>query len=270
MFYVFGYRKKVVFANLDIAFPEKTLAEKTRIAKKFYKNFIDTFIETIKMLSLSQKQMQKRAVADMSEVHSLIKKGKNIQLHSGHHMNWEYGHWAVASQMPITWIGVYMRINNKAIERLFHKLRSIGNTVLVPAQEFKARTHNVFKQQYAIGLISDQNPGAPASAYWLNFFGTPVSFVTGPDKAARLNNTAVVFVSSVKVKRGYYRFNIDVVEENGKNFVEGELTRLYRDYLETAIRKNPDNYLWSHRRWKWPYLPEYKNRWIDKKPPPIE
>lgn len=270
MYYVFGYRKKVVFGNLDIAFPEKTVKEKQCIAKKFYRNLIDTFIETIKMLSISDKRMRKRATVDMSEILDLIKKGRNIQMHSGHQMNWEYGHWAIATQMPVPWIGVYMRIKNKAMERLFFNLRSIGSTVLVPAQEFRSRTHNVFKTQYAIGLVSDQNPGAPASAFWLNFFNKPVSFVKGPDKAARINDTAVAFVNFVKVKRGYYRFSIDVIAEHGKNLEEGELTRLYRDYLEAAIRKNPDNYLWSHRRWKWPYLPEYNKTWIDTVDPPAE
>lgn len=270
MFYVFGYRKKIVFANLDIAFPEKTMDEKKSIAKKFYRNLIDTFIETIKMLSISQEQMKKRAVIDLTEIIDLINKGRNVQMHSGHQMNWEYGHWAVAKQMPVPWIGVYMKINNKAIEKLFYKLRSIGSTVLVPAQEFKSRTHNVFKNQYAIGLISDQNPGMPGGAYWLNFFNKPVSFVTGPDKAARINDTAVAFVNFVKIKRGYYRFTVDVVAEHGKDLAEGELTRLYRDYLEAAIRQSPDNYLWSHRRWKWPYLPEYKKRWIDNVAPPGE
>lgn len=270
IFYFFGYRKEVVFSNLDIAFPEKTRAERKNIAKIFYRNLIDTFIETIKMLSISDKQLGKRAVVDMSEILNLISKGRNIQMHSGHQMNWEYGHWAIAKQMPIPWIGVYMKINSKAIEKLFYKLRSIGSTVLVPAQQFRSRTHSVFNEQYAIGLISDQNPGAPASAYWLNFFNKPVSFVTGPDKGARINDTAVAFVNFVKVKRGYYRFSIDVVAEHGRNLAEGELTKLYRDYLEAAILKSPDNYLWSHRRWKWPYLPEYKSKWIDTVAPPTE
>jgi KDO2-lipid IV(A) lauroyltransferase len=270
IYYVAGYRKKVVFQNLDIAFPEKTAGEKEIIARRFYRNLIDTFIETIKLLSISKKNIQARARFDFTEVQAMLNKGKNVQLHSGHQMNWEYGHWSVAWQGTVPWVGVYMRINNKALNRLFFDMRNKGNTVLVAAQEFKVRAHHVFKNQYLLGLLADQNPGVPGKAYWLNFFGKPAPFITGPDKGARKNNTAVFFVNFVKLRRGYYRFDPKLVIENGQELVEGELTLKYRDFLEETIRLDPANYLWSHRRWKWPYKKEYRERWIDTTSEPVE
>lgn len=262
-YHVAGYRKKVVFANLDIAFPKKSQAEKTTIAKQFYQNLVDTFIESIKLLSVDDKEVLRRASFDFTPVQQLIDEGKNIQLHSGHQMNWEYGHWAVAMQVPIPWVGVYMRINNKALDRLFFKIRNKGNTVLVAAQEFKARAHASFQNQYTLGLAADQNPGVPANAYWLNFFGRPAPFVTGPDKGARKNDTAVFFVKFIKIRRGFYRFEPTLITAHGSTLAEGELTLRYRDFLEKTIREDPANYLWSHRRWKWPYAETYAHRWID-------
>jgi KDO2-lipid IV(A) lauroyltransferase len=268
-YYFVGYRKKVVMDNLLIAFPEKSEQERIRIAKKFYKNLIDTFIESIKMLSISDKAFSKRAQMDFTEIKQLIAKGKNIQIHSGHQMNWEYGHWAVALQMPIAWIGVYMSIKNKVVEKIFFKIRNKGKTILVPKYQFKNQASTLLSQQYAIGLVADQNPGQPITGYWLNFFGRPVPFVSGPDKGAIKNNTAVVFVKFVKLKRGYYRFENTVITEEGASMQEGMLTRAYRDFLEATIRENPDNYLWSHRRWKINYTSQFKSRWIDVVEPPI-
>jgi len=268
VYYVAGYRKQVVFANLDIAFPTKSKKEKEAIAKKFYKNLIDTFIESIKLISITQEAFNKRSYIDFTEVNELIRQGKNIQIHSGHQMNWEYGHWSITEQIRIPWIGIYNRLKNKTMERIFFKIRNKGTTVLIPGQEFKNRVHSIFKEQYALGLVADQNPGKPAGAYWLNFFNRPVPFPTGPDKGARRNDTAVVFVRSIKLKRGYYRYEAEVATPHGGQLEEGKLTLLYRDYLEKTIIDNPDNYLWSHRRWKWDYKPEYKNRWIDTSPPP--
>ncbi len=57
-----GYRKEIVLYNLSIAFPEKTFEERKKIAKQFYKNLVDTFIETIKLLSISEKEFNKRSV----------------------------------------------------------------------------------------------------------------------------------------------------------------------------------------------------------------
>ncbi len=268
VYYVAGYRKKVVLANLDIAFPGKTEKEKELIARKFYKNLIDTFIESIKMISISQQAFNRRCSIDFTEVNELIKQGKNIQIHSGHQMNWEYGHWSIVEQIRIPWIGVYNRLKNKAMEKIFVKIRNKGTTVLIPGQEFRTRVHSIFKEQYALGLVADQNPGNPATAYWLNFFNRPVPFYTGPDKGARKNDTAVVFVRSIKLRRGHYRYEADIATAHGGQLEEGQLTLMYRDYLEKTIIENPDNYLWSHRRWKWDYKPEYKNRWIDSSPPP--
>ena len=93
---------------------------------------------------------------------------------------------------------------------------------------------------------------------------------TGPDKGARKNNTAVVFVKFIKLKRGFYRFEPRLIIENGAELNEGELTLKYRDFLEETIRQQPANYLWSHRRWKWNYSDEYTSRWIDTTPAHVQ
>ncbi|RYY69165.1 MAG: lipid A biosynthesis acyltransferase, partial [Chitinophagaceae bacterium] len=253
LFHIAGYRKKVVMDNLAIAFPDKSQEERVKIARQFYKNLVDTFLESIKMLSMSDATFAKRGRMDFTEINKLIASGKNIQFHSGHQMNWEYGHWSVATQISIPWVGVYKKIGNAAVDRLFRKLRSKGPTVLVGVHEFKSRAHTVFHGQYALGLIADQNAGKPANGYWLNFFGKPVPFVTGPDKGAIKNNPAIVFVKFVKLKRGYYRFEPTVIAEEGGRFQEGEVTRIYRDFLEKTIVEDPANYLWTHRRWRRQY-----------------
>ncbi len=253
--------------NLEIAFPGKTHTEREAIASQFYKNLVDTFIESIKMLSISSKEFNKRARMDMSPLISLIEQGKNIQLHSGHQMNWEYANWALSTQITIPLVGVYTKIGNPAVDRLFRKLRTKGQTVLVSTDEFRSKAHTVFKQQYAIGLIADQNPARPHMAYWLNFFDRPVSFPTGPETGARKNNPAIVFVKFIRLRRGYYRYEASVIATEGAVFKEGELTRIYRDFLEKTIREDPANYLWTHRRWRRPFLPEYEQRWIDNVPP---
>ncbi|MEO7047217.1 MAG: lipid A biosynthesis acyltransferase [Ferruginibacter sp.] len=268
IYYVIGYRKKVVLSNLEIAFPEKTAVERNRICKQFYKNLVDTFIETIKLLSISEKSFSKRVSMNFDEIHALTAKGKNIQLHSGHQMNWEYAHWSVAKNIRLPWIGIYMKISNKSINRLFLKIRLIGPTVLVAAQEFKSRGTDVFSNQYSLGLIGDQNPGNPQAGYWLNFFNRPVPFAAGPDKGAIKNNTAVVFVKFTKLKRGHYIFEPKIITEAAGSLKNGELTLIYRDFLEASIREQPDNYLWSHRRWRWTWKAEYEKNWIDNVPAP--
>ncbi len=268
IYHVAGYRKAIVASNLNIAFPEKSIEEKQRIAKQFYKNFVDNFIETIILLSMSESSFVKRASIDFADAKKLVDKGLNIQFHSGHQMNWEYASLAISRSLTIPWLAVYMRISAKSADRLFLRIRRKFGAVMVEKDKFGNVMPQLIKNQYALGLIADQNPPHAKNGYWLNFFAKPAPFLIGPEKGAMRNKTAVVFVNIVKLKRGYYHFECKVITEDGSQFENGDLTRMYRDFLEEGIRRQPETYLWSHRRWKHEWDPAFIKRWIDDKPHP--
>jgi KDO2-lipid IV(A) lauroyltransferase len=216
---------------------------------------------------MSEEQFDKRVTADTKACNELAAKGKSIQFHSGHQMNWEYANWIFVKNLDLPFVGIYQPISNKVFNKIFYTLRARFGTILVSTREFRSKMQQLLKTQYSIALAADQN-GNPDSSYWLYFFSKPAPFVTGPDKGALRNNTAVVFVSFDKIKRGYYHFHTEVVIENANELKPGELTIKYRDFLEATIRKYPDNYLWSHRRWKNTYKSAYQNNWIDTRVKP--
>jgi len=261
--HVFKYRKDVVLNNLKIAFPEKTDEERQVIARKFYTYFTDTFIESLKFISISKKQLLKRSTGSFDLINDLIDKGYNINIMAGHQFNWEYANLLYAINIKIPFVGIYMPISNKVFGKIFYDIRSRYGTILISASDFKNERHDVFKKQYLLALAADQNPGSPTSAYWLKFFGRPVPFVSGPEKGAICNNAAVVYVGFKKVKRGCYNFTASLLAEQSAGTKTGELTRLYRDALEKTIREDPANYLWSHRRFKFEWKEEYKSLWVD-------
>lgn len=250
LYHVTGYRRELVDSNLAIAFPEKTKEERKKVAKDFYLNFTDTFVETIKMISISRKELEKRSQCEFDYINELITKGRNIHIMAGHQFNWEFANLVYAMYVKIPFVGIYMPMNNSIFDKISFRFRSRYGTIMISAKDFKNKMHKVFTSQYILALAADQNPGSPANAYWLNFFGKPAPFVTGPGKGAVKNNTAVVFVGFEKVKRGYYKFHIVPVTENGSSYTPEQLTIIYKNALEDAIRKDPSNYLWSHRRWR--------------------
>jgi len=250
LYYVAGYRKELVASNLLIAFPDKTEQERKKIAKQFYLNFTDTFIETIKMISIGRKELERRSHPDFQYVNELIDSGKDVYMMAGHQFNWEFAQLLYALNLKAPFVGIYMPVNNKIFDRISLKFRQRYGTILISAKEFKYKMHNVFAQQHILALAADQNPGSPVNAYWMNFFGKPAPFVTGPGKGAVKNNAAVVFVAFEKPKRGHYSFKVIPITENGAAHSPLELTILYKNALEETIRKNPSNDLWSHRRWR--------------------
>jgi KDO2-lipid IV(A) lauroyltransferase len=261
-YHVLGYRKKVVMHNLKIAFPEKTELERIKIAKKFYHYLMDNFVEIVKLLSVSEKAFFKRCSGNFDIVNEVAARGKNIQLHSGHQFNSEYGIWYYSKSSVLPVFGMYVRLTSKAMDKLFLNMRESHGIKMIEASDF-TKLRLVLKHRYLFGWVADQNPTNPRIAYWLNFFKRPVPFSKAAEKLAIKNNNAVVFARIKKIKRGNYYFENIIVTENAAGFKEGELTKKYRDFLEETIRLDPGNYLWSHRRWKHDFKTEYEKSWID-------
>jgi KDO2-lipid IV(A) lauroyltransferase len=263
---VIRYRRSVVLANLAIAFPEKTAVERLRIAKRFYRNFTDNFIETIKLLSAGERFLQKRFVLDNPELlHHFYDEGRKLQAHLGHLFNWEIGNAAIPRLTRYPFLVAYMPVENKAVDRLFLRLRSRTGSVPLPATQLQRAILPFRNQQYILALVADQSPGGPDNSYWLNFFGRPTPFVRGPERGARIADIPVIFVRFYKPRRGYYHAELITIAEHPRELPEGELTRRYRDLLEAAIRQHPDSWLWSHKRWKYDWKPEFSPFWIDGK-----
>jgi Kdo2-lipid IVA lauroyltransferase/acyltransferase len=266
LYAVIRYRRAVVKSNLEIAFPEKSPSERLRIAKRFYRNFTDNFIETIKLLSASAAFLEKRFVIDNPEVFDhFFDQGRKVQLQLGHLFNWEIANVAMPTRTRYPHFMIaYMPVENKAFDRLFLHLRGRTGTVLLPAGAMHRAILPYRNSQYILALIADQSPGGPENSYWLNFFGRPTPFVRGPERGARIADIPAVFASVYRTRRGYYRSRLTTIDEHPAQLPEGELTRRYRHILEDTIRQQPDNWLWSHKRWKFVWKEDLAPYWIDK------
>lgn len=264
LYAVVRYRRKVVMNNLTIAFPDKTEAERKKIAKRFYRNFVDNFIETLKLLSASPSFIKAHFVIDNPEIlENYYHAGLRCQLHLGHTFNWEIANAAMPLLSDYPFIVAYMPIENKVFERLLLHLRGRTGTILLPATRLQRSILPYRNTQYLLTLVADQAPGNPDQSYWLNFFGRPTSFVRGPERGARAGDIPAVFVRFYKTSRGHYRVFLTTIADHPARLAEGELTRRYRDLLEDSIQQAPDLWLWSHNRWKASWRDEFSKLWID-------
>lgn len=250
-FYVVKYRRNIVMNNLLIAFPEKTEKERLLIAKKFYRNLVDTFLETIKLITASDKFINRHFTGNWDLVNSIYPSGRKVHLFMGHNFNWEWGNTAGATQLEFPFIGVYLPLSSKIFERLFKYLRSRKGTILVRATYIKQDMIPHRNKQYLIGLVADQNPGGGLEkALWFDFFTKPAPFLNQPARHAIVNNSVIVFAFIHKRKRGYYEVVFNIAEEDPAKSNEREITKKFVRYLEDVIREYPDMWLWSHRRWR--------------------
>ncbi|MFM7511681.1 MAG: lysophospholipid acyltransferase family protein [Bacteroidota bacterium] len=259
---VIRYRREVLEQNIRTVFPNHSSKEVNQLINQFYRNFADTFTESIKLLSLSNAQIDKRCTIDFALVRQLMQEGKSVQLMAAHQFNWEYVNQVIPSQIPGPYYFVYRTIQSPIFNQLFLFLRSRQGGKPIVAEAFAAARDQIFAQPAALILGADQNPSFPERALWIDFFGKATPFHPGPAKGAIAKNAAMVMLNLTRKKRGYYHLDATLIARDCATYTPEQLTWLYKKETERLILENPSNYLWSHRRWRhqWQlaYGPVYK------------
>lgn len=252
VYYVIGYRKNVVFSNLKLAFPEKSDEEIRGISKKFYRHFVDIFIEMIKSFSISEKELNKRyTYKNIDLLNELYKDGKSLILMFGHYANWE---WIFGLTQFIEYKGyaAFTKINNKYFNRKILNSRQRFGVLLKPTSKIIQEIDRNHKKniQAIYGLLSDQSPQLSKTFYWNEFLGVKVPIHTGAEMLAKKYDINIAFAKIEKVKRGYYETTFSLITNDAPKHPEHELTNIYLEKTESQIQKNPEYYFWTHKRFK--------------------
>lgn len=250
---IFKYRKRVVRGNIALALPHLSEKERTDIEKKFYAHLCDLFLEMIKTLSISKKEIEKRyTFSNMEVYYELEKKEKSIALLCAHYASYE---WAVSMNYHIHFIGygVYKKLANPYFDKLVRQIRSKFKSNLIDSKEtIPTMATNFRNKNYSLyGLVSDQSPKLSTTHHWQKFMGIEVPVHTGGEMLAKKYDMNVIFLKTKKLKRGYYEASFEVLSDgNTKNFPNYEITDNFLKLVEQQIYDAPEFYLWTHKRWK--------------------
>lgn len=253
VFYVVGYRKKVVEKNLRLAFPEITTEEIHLIRKKFYRHFCDLFLEMAKTISISEEELVQRfVVKNPEEIKRIEALGKSYITMFGHYNSYE---WSTAVQlqgMTYKGYGIYKKIKNPYFDKMVRDTRGKFHVEMLDKDEV-LRQMIRDKRGHVLanyGMVADQAPKGGRSKYWRDFMGHRVPVFLGSEIAAKKLDFNVIYLKIEKVKRGYYEAELVSLSENPKSVPDYEITDAYFDKLEEQIRAKPEFYLWTHKRWK--------------------
>ncbi|MFP4025282.1 MAG: lysophospholipid acyltransferase family protein [Thiohalospira sp.] len=250
-YYLFQYRKKVILTNLRNSFPEKSEKEIKKIARKTYRNLTDIIIESIKGFTISEKQIKKRfKIVNPEILNEYFYNGQSVIGVTGHYGNWEWGAIAGSLQIKHKAIAIYKPLTNKYIDRFLKRIRAENGTLLKSIYK-TSETFKKYKNQVCIFiLVADQSPSTIKKAYWVDFLNQDTACLHGPEKHARNNNYPLIFLKIQRIKRGYYELTAEKLIEKPDDTNEGEITQTYMHKLEEIIKEKPENWLWSHKRWK--------------------
>lgn len=245
------YRKKVIESNLRNSFPDLSPTEIKKLRNKFYRHFTDILAEGVKNLTISKRQLEKRfKVINPELMADLYSKGKSVLLVSGHYNNWE---WLITSQnflFPHQAYGIGMPMTSKFWDAKINARRERFGMKVIHSKNYKEELKKDQESLKAVLVLSDQSPGNSLKSYWMRFLNQETAVLFGTEMMAHELDFAVVNFITKKVKRGYYTVQLAINTESPASCEWGDITESHTKSLENAITAYPENWLWSHKRWK--------------------
>ncbi|PJB15876.1 MAG: lipid A biosynthesis acyltransferase [Flavobacteriales bacterium CG_4_9_14_3_um_filter_32_8] len=252
LFTLVGYRKEVILTNLKKSFPEKSELDIQQIQKKFHRFFCDLIVETIKTLTITKKEAAKRCrFKDLTLLNKLYGKKKKVIFVLGHYGNWELGGAAMSYLSQYQLYVVYRPLSNPYFDNLIIKMRTHLGTKLIPMKDtFKKMVSLRNSDEIsATAFIADQAP-TPENSYWTTFLNQETAVFWGTEIIASKLNYPIVYITISQQKRGYYEMTAELLYENPASTKKGEISEKHSKRLEQDIIKQPELWLWSHKRWK--------------------
>lgn len=245
------YRVNVVKRNLNLCFPDKSDSEKKIIMKNFFRHFTDLFLESLKGYTLKTEKVAARyTFPDKSPLLRYYSQGKSVILAFSHYGNWEWATQTVLFEHKHRMAALYKPLHNTFIDNYIKTCRQKRGTHLCPIEKTKFMFGLREKQPMGFVLLGDQNPSNTKRAFWVDFFGIDTCSLHGIEVYSKMFNLPVIYVESAKIARGHYELHFSDIVPDPSICTPGQITQIYMKSVENSIRRGPEFWLWSHKRWK--------------------
>jgi KDO2-lipid IV(A) lauroyltransferase len=256
MYYVAGYRKKVVRRNLGRSFPDKSQRELREMEQKFYHRFSDTLVEIVYGYRASAEEMRERVVFEnVNLIDDLALRTRGVIVWMGHVGNWEWiaelnRHFADPAMVQYN---VYRQLKNPQADKMIIELRGKRGGECVEKNQLLRKLVALRRSPhpYVLGMLSDQKPSKRSSYVWTQFLQQETAFLDGSEVLAKKFGLSAVYAHITSPKRGYYHVRFELITDNAQAMPPEWMTKRYAQLLEQNISAQPELWLWTHNRWKW-------------------
>lgn len=257
-YYTGGEMRRVALANLEIAFGNtKSAAEKRRIARASFRNLGSTLLGLLWSPRLTRDLVERTVMVDPAEWQRLQQQlggGRGVIFVTLHYGNWELLGLATGL-FGINSVVLMEAMRNQALEETINSLRAATGHQLLPHRQAATKLLRALKRGQSIALLIDLNGRGGGGGLWLEFFGLPVFTNSAFATLSLLTGVPIVPAVSRPLGNGRYAFHYGAPippEPTGDHAADvRRLTLQCLAFCEAEIRRAPEHWLWSYKRWKY-------------------
>jgi Kdo2-lipid IVA lauroyltransferase/acyltransferase len=248
---VLRYRVAVARENLRAALPELTEAQRRRVLRRHYDSLAQVLMELPRVAVMPAEELRARlTMPNLALVRAELARGHAVLVLAAHQGNWEWLLQALALDLGVPFLAAYKPPHSAYVDRLMLALRGRFGTIMVPGKRLLREVLRRRGSAHAIGMVADQVPTSSPGRVWLKFLGRETAFFPGPAEIARAGSYCAYFLALRRVRRGYYEMRFEPLAAAGEQLGVSEFTARYAARVETLVRACPEDWAWTHRRWK--------------------
>jgi Kdo2-lipid IVA lauroyltransferase/acyltransferase len=244
--------RRIALENVAAAFPARTHRAHKRIIRGAFRHFGRLLFELLKFSTLSPDAMLKRVEFEGEErVRAAYAQGKGVLFVTGHFGYWELQAMVHALRLPPMAV-IARALDNPALNELLERMRTrTGNSVIYRRGTIR-RAMRQLQAGESVGVLIDQHI-LGHDAIYVDFFNRPAATTSAVAALALRTGASVVPLFALPLGGGRFRMIYEHPVEPPAATSEHplrEFTQRCTDVLEMYVRRNPELWLWMHRRWR--------------------
>ncbi|MCQ9207948.1 MAG: hypothetical protein NG712_01005 [Omnitrophica bacterium] len=250
IFWILPGRRRIALGNLNIAFGHcKSDRERRRIALESFRHLATCLMEFFRLPNSVARIKEHVRFKGAEYLERAFDKKKGVVLVMSHLGPWEYlGFLTYIKKYPTTILG--RPIKNPYFYRWIQSLRKAVNLVYSDKRLGPRRLLSELRANHLVAITIDQWAGN--DGLWIDFFNLPTSTISLPARLAKRTGSALVPAYCLRVGSGRYEIQIlpEASIRGSKEAWVGDMTRELNRLLEKQVSLFPEQWLWTHQRWK--------------------
>ena len=257
VYWLDGRHRHIARVNLKIAFPELSDSDRNRIARTSFQNAAMNLLEVSRLSSLNRANITALVEYDseqgLNNYRAALAKSKGILYLTGHFSSWELLPTAHALHgYPLSFIT--RPLDNPFLERHLLRIRESKGNQVISKKDSARQVLKTLKSGGSVGILMDQNTSLQEGIF-ADFFGLPAATTTSVALFALRTDAPILPGYLTPLRNGRYKIKflppVEVIRTGNKDRDLAVNTRKLNEVLEKIIRKQPESWLWGHRRWKY-------------------